>query len=543
MAKKRNWDQIRKQNIKDTLKYRDVFEDQQLERSDIAEKETMLTRNILNGAICFVVFILVWFFISLVQMFFSGNGTLELSENPEANYVYVEEHYENKADGTDKISVAEYSQLLDIYVNSSTLPAIEKPYEPVKPDIDSYMFERGGYMIPNQPDTWISKEEYEGLENAYKVELEQYKADLAEYKAYVKSTTNPEETYTKVVSHYRNRNNLEEAIYVEDYEALVLDYKTLLSKGKISADSQNVPLLPFDPSTYYKADSYTDGSVYTYRNVLDGSTISYIDYDEIVNKYNQDVIKYKESYQAHRELYHADNIDGTKKTLSLGPNKWKVLISFAVSGILFSVLYMLFSRNLKAQNLMSDTSDINQYRGDQHVALPEEVQRNYDWYPDVGAHSAVQVSSMISHMALTNKGLKQVEFAKRAEKDILDEDGDVEYYKGEILNDEDGNPITTMEPLIDEQFMEDLFDASGAPKDKTIRKRYDATKIPYNPDGSNRDKLGKYETVADLINEDWELPLYEPQRPGGAYIVDTAPVNTMVLAITRAGKGKLARIV
>ena len=72
-----------------------------------------------------------------------------------------------------------------------------------------------------------------------------------------------------------------------------------------------------------------------------------------------------------------------------------------------------------------------------------------------------------------------------------------------------------------------------------LRKYYDATKIAYNPDGSNRDKLGKFATVADLINKDWQLPYYEPQRPAGAYIVDTAPVNTMVLAITRAGKGNL----
>ena len=46
-----------------------------------------------------------------------------------------------------------------------------------------------------------------------------------------------------------------------------------------------------------------------------------------------------------------------------------------------------------------------------------------------------------------------------------------------------------------------------------------------------------------MINKDWEFPSYEPQRPGGAYLVDTEPVNTMVLAITRAGKGELARLV
>lgn len=81
-----------------------------------------------------------------------------------------------------------------------------------------------------------------------------------------------------------------------------------------------------------------------------------------------------------------------------------------------------------------------------------------------------------------------------------------------------------------------------------MRKKYDTTLIPYNPGGKNRDKLGAakpgqtpephYKTVADLINSDWEFPAYEVQRPAGAYIVDTAPVNTMVLAITRAGKGQ-----
>lgn len=466
MGKKRNWDQIRGQKTTDTVKYRDVFEDQQLERGNIAEKENMLSRTLLTLAISGVVFVLLWFLISLIQMFFSGSGTLELSSNPAATYLYVEEHYEN------------------------------------------------------------------------------LKVAMTEYNAYLKSTTNPEEGYHHVVAHYVNRNDYSDAIYIADYEKLVADYNTKLSKGKISPDMQDIPILPYNPSDYYKADSYNESTVITYRNVLDGSVISYIDYDELVNKYNQDIEKYKTKYQSHREMYHPDDIAGTKKVLKLGPNLWKVIISLGVAGIIFGLLYTILSRNLKAQNLMSDTSDINQYHNDQHVALPEEIQRNYDWFPDVGAHSAVQVSSMISHMALQNKGLKQIEFAKRAEKDILDSDGDVDYYKGEILNDDDGNIITSMEPMIDEKFMDALFDASGAPNDKEVRKRYDTTKIPYNPDGSNREKLGQFDTVADLINSDWEFPLYEPQRPAGAYIVDTAPVNTMVLAITRAGKGNmLARFV
>lgn len=216
----------------------------------------------------------------------------------------------------------------------------------------------------------------------------------------------------------------------------------------------------------------------------------------------------------------------------------KLVLSSLGGLMVFGILYPVLMRNLDAQNLMTDTSDINQYQGDQHIATPDEIMRKFDWFPDVGAHSDVQPSSMISHVMLTNKGLQAVEVAKRAEKDLLDEDGDVMLLKGEIITDDDDNPLTIKAPLIDEAFGEELFEASGMPRDKKLRKRYDARTIEYNADGSNRDKLGKYKTVADLINTDWTLPLYEPQRPAGAYIVDTAPVNTMILAITRAGKGQ-----
>lgn len=220
-----------------------------------------------------------------------------------------------------------------------------------------------------------------------------------------------------------------------------------------------------------------------------------------------------------------------------GPTWWKVLASLAVGLLLGAVLWQIFDRMRRAQNLMTETQDINQYENDQHIALPEEVMRKFDYFPDAGAHSSVQVSSMISHVMLQNKGLKKVGLARRAEKDVYDEDGDLELYAGEMLLDEDGESICDKVPFIDEQFGEDLFEASGLPKGD-MRVRYDTTKVPYNPGNENRDKLKGYDTVADLINGDWEFPPYEPQRPAGAYLVDTAPVNTMVLAITRAGKGQ-----
>ncbi len=235
-------------------------------------------------------------------------------------------------------------------------------------------------------------------------------------------------------------------------------------------------------------------------------------------------------------------VSGFKLFLSLG------------SGLMVLIVIATWSaRRVAAANLMNTTDDINQHQNDQHIAVPEEVQQTYDWFPDAGAHSSVQVSSMLSHMMLKSKGLRTFDVAQRAEKDIYAEDGTLLFYKGEVLDDDEGEPVVKTLPVIDEPFGDDLFETSGVPADKSLRVKYDTTRIPYNPGGTNRDKLGSYKpdakgrppagvtelkTVADLIKDDWDFPLYEVQRPGGAYIVDTAPVNTMVLAITRAGKGQ-----
>lgn len=217
---------------------------------------------------------------------------------------------------------------------------------------------------------------------------------------------------------------------------------------------------------------------------------------------------------------------------------FKFFLTIGLGAMVALVIGSWFSRKVSSANLMNTTSDINHYQNDQHIALPEEIQRSFDWFPDAGAHSSVQVSSVISHMMLKKKGLGSVEVSQRADEDVFDEDGNPIYYAGEVLDDDEGEPVTKTMPLIDEKFGDELFEASGLPADKSLRKKYDTTVIPYNPDSKAREKLGKYDTVADLINDDWDFPEYEVQRPGGAYIVDTAPVNTMVLAITRAGKGQ-----
>lgn len=224
---------------------------------------------------------------------------------------------------------------------------------------------------------------------------------------------------------------------------------------------------------------------------------------------------------------------------------------YAWTGFVFLAAWLIinqrFMASLQSRNSMVDSTDINTYENDQHIMLPEEIQRQYDWFPDTGAHSSVQVSSLLSHFMIDRKGIKQVDVVKRHKED-REEDGRVVHYKGEPVVDADGNAVMTRESLIDTAFGQELFTASGVPvSEKEIRKPVDVRKIEYNlvDDSGNRTFRGKpdYDTVVELINKDWEFPEYEVQRPAGAYLVDTEPVNTMVLAITRAGKGKLARFV
>lgn len=239
------------------------------------------------------------------------------------------------------------------------------------------------------------------------------------------------------------------------------------------------------------------------------------------------------------------NFDPTALGIS---QDWRLYAGTGLVTLLsFAILYQKGMMSWRANNSMVDGTDINTYENDQHLMLPEEMQREYDWFPDTGAHSSVQVSSMLSHVMVSRKGLKKIEVTERYKKDVV-EDGRVLAYKGAEVYDENGIVKVRSDYLIDEKFGQELFTASGIPiGEKDIRRPVDVRLIDYNPvdDTGNRKFMDKlpYDTVADMINGDWEIPPYEVQRPAGAYLVDTAPVNTMVLAITRAGKGNCARFV
>lgn len=202
-------------------------------------------------------------------------------------------------------------------------------------------------------------------------------------------------------------------------------------------------------------------------------------------------------------------------------------------------------RYWESQNADSDQSilDNDEYRDDSRIRQPEELAEDFDIFPDSGMHSkSIDVTAILSHIMLTNSGLKKIKMPLRSSKD-QDIDG-VEVHRNELLYDENDELVHVTKSMIDEDFGEKLWDSSGIPRPygknavyikRVLRHRYDADKLLYNP--SHKYGKSKEKTVADKINKDWYMPEYEVQRPAGMYVVDTEPNNTMVLAMTRAGKG------
>lgn len=216
---------------------------------------------------------------------------------------------------------------------------------------------------------------------------------------------------------------------------------------------------------------------------------------------------------------------------------------------LAALLYL--ERTWRVQNVGIVHTDIDQYENDSYIQLPEELAYNYDIFPDVGAHSEVSPTAVLSHIMLNNEAIEKIKVAKRYEENIVeeidyvDETGKVietekvEHKVGDFVYDDEGKQIFEEKKMFDKGFQKFLFTASGIPEGKefsSVRKVYSPYELLYNPNG----KRGKDNsvTVADHINTNWYYPEYEKQRPAGAYIVDTEPNNTMVLAMTRAGKGQ-----
>lgn len=222
-----------------------------------------------------------------------------------------------------------------------------------------------------------------------------------------------------------------------------------------------------------------------------------------------------------------------------GPVDLLKLLLVALAGLgCYAVVRIIADRRVTAYNRSRTDEDLSQRADSSHIQWPREIAGRYSPFPDAGAHSGVVANGIISHLMLTNGGLKRVDQTLFRKEDKAAPDGTIVAYRGEPLHGKDGRLRTRSLPVIDTAFGDEVWDASGLPSDPDLRIRFDPRELPYGRGVPGDPDAGRPATWADLINAEWTYPPYEVQRPAGAYAVSSDPINTLLLAMTRAGKGQ-----
>ncbi len=573
---KSNWSKVKDQTFTETAQGRDVHSEQQMERGELQEKQSFVSRAVASVILAILAAGLVYgvwaFFAPALSSFSKVMNPGEEIESYTSEYRWddfkkslLESDGDIYYEGVKSIPTSQSDVIIEPDVsdvsesgNDDLLAAIlgEEPSDevPEVSETDTDIVTDSGSSGSGSIDVSGATSFGQILDNnqgMYVEDEQDGKTEIFSQSGQHIATKTPTDKGYRIQAYL---NGSEKPMRSEVYENGVLKMA-----GNYDPDGT---LLTIE---YYKDDVVDHVEVYNfdgkvvYCNYYEGSNLLYTD------KYENGKAQTRETYDENGEVLTSENI----RPKWMPYSNTQIFVSLIVGFLVLAIMIPYMKRNLAAQNSLADTEDINQYTNDQHIMLPEEMQRKFDFFPDAGAHSSVLVSSMISHVALQNKGVNKIKVAKRYEKDVVDTDGSIAYYAGDIIEDNNGNVMYEELPMFDTDFATDLFETSGVPDGKDaktglpIRLVYDVRKIPYNEGNKNRIKLtgkepsnkftdkllsklfhkdikmvSKYDTVADLINKDWYLPDYEPQRPAGAYIVDTEPVNTMVLAITRAGKGQ-----
>lgn len=197
-------------------------------------------------------------------------------------------------------------------------------------------------------------------------------------------------------------------------------------------------------------------------------------------------------------------------------------------------------------NAMYLTDDLPEHDDDAYIRTMDNLTQELNVVPDVGLGYNGHASSLMSHAMISNKGIKKIEIAQY--------DANVD---GKIKRDENGNIVKKKMPMFDPELADLLFSMTGVPQ--AYRKLYDATEYDFNrklsrKEGGGKDKNGhykragafgraEYDKLSDFINNEFYPLDTDTERPAGVYFVDSRPVNTILIAITRAGKGGVNRIV
>lgn len=214
-----------------------------------------------------------------------------------------------------------------------------------------------------------------------------------------------------------------------------------------------------------------------------------------------------------------------------------LFILFAVTPILCGIFWYKLHAVWYNNNAPYSEDDLDEYDNDSYVRTMDHIAREFDAAPDAGLGFDGHVSSIVGHAMIDNKGIKKIDMP------VFDPS-----VPGQVKRDENGEIVTEHVPMFDKDFARELYKFSNVAS--TDQHWYDATDYAFNEKnsvkevakGGNKRKgaFGRkeYDTLADYINgEFYPLPT-DTQRPAGVYFYDSRPVNTILIAITRGGKGQ-----
>lgn len=193
-------------------------------------------------------------------------------------------------------------------------------------------------------------------------------------------------------------------------------------------------------------------------------------------------------------------------------------------------------------NAMYLTDDIEEYQNDSYIRGIDHETQELDVAPDVGLGFNGHASTLMGHMMVSNKGIKKIEMPVR-DKSV----------DGLVKRDADGNIVKKLVPMFNPELADKLFGMSQVPQSERIL--YDATDYDFNrkltkKEGGGKDANGhykragafgraEYDKLSDYINASFHPLDTDTERPAGVYFYDSRPVNTILIAITRGGKGWL----
>lgn len=240
--------------------------------------------------------------------------------------------------------------------------------------------------------------------------------------------------------------------------------------------------------------------------------------------------------------YFAMTVSNLGKADALRTGFWhdyglgKVFLLWVLVGcpIAFGLLYKQFYAIWYNNNHEFLQAQFKPFANDAYLRAPDHIIREFDAAPDAGLGFDGHVSSLVAHMMISNKGIKEIDMP------VLDPDRE-----GQVAVDKNGQVVRQKMKMFDKDFARELYKFSNVPR--AMQHWYDATDYAFNERNSKKEaKHGnarkgafgrkEYDTLADYINgEFYPLPT-DTQRPAGVYFYDSRPVNTILIAITRGGK-------